>query len=57
MKDPKVFQAVIRLVQNNMTTHDHILTGCLTIMVIYQTRIFAFLIIMVTNVMPGEGLV
>jgi hypothetical protein len=57
MKDPEVFQAVIRFVRNNMTTHDHILTGWLTIMVIYQTRIFAFLIIVVTNAMPGEGLV
>jgi hypothetical protein len=57
IKDPEVFQAVIRLVRNNVTTHDHILKGCLTITVIYQTRIFAFLIIVVTNAMPGEGLV
>jgi hypothetical protein len=41
MKDPKIFQAVIPLVQNNVTTYGHTLTGCLTIMVIYQNRIFA----------------
>jgi hypothetical protein len=40
-----------------MTTHGHILMGCLTITVIYQNRIFAFLIIMIINAMPGEGLV
>jgi hypothetical protein len=57
MKDPEVFQAVIQLVQNNVTTNGHILTGCLTIMGIYQNRIFSFLIIMVINMMPGEGLV
>jgi hypothetical protein len=56
-KDSEVFQAVIPLVQNNVTTHGHILTGCLIITVIYQNWIFAFLIIVVINVMPGEGLV
>jgi hypothetical protein len=57
MKDPEVFQAVIPLVRNNVTTHSHILTGCLTITVIYQSRIFSFLIIAVINAKPGEGLV
>jgi hypothetical protein len=51
-KDPEVFQAVIWLVRNNVTTQGHILTGCLTITVIYQNRIFAFLIIAVINAMP-----
>ncbi len=31
--------------------------GCLTITVIYQNRIFSFLIITVINAMPGEGLI
>ncbi len=56
-KDPEVFQAVIQLVRNNVTTHGHKLTGCLTITVIYQNQIFSFLIIAVINAMPGEGLV
>jgi hypothetical protein len=54
---PGSFPAVIRFVQNNVTTHGHILTGFLTITVIYQNRIFAFLIIATINTMPREGLV
>lgn len=56
-KGPEVFQAVIRLVQNNLThprSYTNGLFRCLTITVIYQNRIFAFLIIPVINAMPGE---
>ncbi len=56
-KDPEVFHAIIQLVRNNVTSHNHILTGCLTITVIHQNRIFAFLIITIINMMPVEGLV
>jgi hypothetical protein len=42
-KDPEVFQAVIQLVRNNVTTHGHILVGCLTIMLIYQNPDICFL--------------
>jgi hypothetical protein len=37
--------------------YGHILTGCLTITIIYQNWIFAFLIIAIINVMPEKGLV
>jgi hypothetical protein len=38
-------------------SYPHGLFRCLTITVIYQNRIFSFLIIAVINAMPGEGLV
>ncbi len=41
-KDLEVFYAVIQLVRNNVTTHGHILLGCLTITIIYQNQIFVF---------------
>jgi hypothetical protein len=54
---PKKFPGSYSTCSKQCDHHGHILTGCLTITVLYHNRIFAFLIIMVINTMPGEGLV